>query len=197
MSGAPRFAQPTPDLVIGWTKHNTLVSHNLNWFSHPMTDHPNDQPEWNTELRLSLTPAQLTHSAFYSARSVHTGTHSCIEPEYVVFELNAADTTSGNHARFVEQEYASDEDEDDAWHDWSVEVCIGNTYVTAHWQIPMDVGPADWDWCLQEAEKAFERVCLLLGKRVRKGLAIETPEDDPDQAALGFQNPAQERPRHH
>ena len=155
-----------------------------------------DGSEWHGELKLRLTPVHLAHSMFYSARQVHTGRQSCIEPQCVVFELNAADAGSGHHVRFVEQEYASEE-EDGFWHDWTVEVCIGDLYITAHWQVPMDVGPADWDWCLREAEKAFERACLLLGKRVRKGMVVEEMGDDPDNMGISDARTKSDRSRHH
>lgn len=161
-----------------------------------MTDDLTTLPEWNTQLSLNISPAQVAHTAFYSARSVHTGWQSCIDPQFVLFELKAADAC-GNQARFVEQEYAADEEDEGDWHDWSVEICINNLYVTAHWQAPSDVGPADWDWCLQEAEKAFERVCLLLGKRVRKGLIVEEMEEDIGPALIGFDATGQEQPRRH
>ena len=31
----------------------------------------------------------------------------------------------------------------------------------------------DWEWCAKEAETAFERGCVLMGKRVRRGLVVE------------------------
>ena len=161
-----------------------------------MSDDPTTLPEWNAPLTLRITPAQLAHAIFFSARSVHTGWQSCIDPQFVVFELGTTDASEGHHARFVEQEYVSDEDEE-SWHDWGVEIRIGNLYVTAHWQASAEVGPADWDWCLREAEQAFERVCVLLGKRVRKGLVVEELESEAASMAMAFENVGPDRPRHH
>ena len=32
---------------------------------------------------------------------------------------------------------------------------------------------ADWEWCVTEAERAFAQACLLVGKRVLRGMLVE------------------------
>ena len=34
---------------------------------------------------------------------------------------------------------------------------------------------AHWEWCVAEAEKAFTKACILVGKRIRSGLVVEEP----------------------
>ncbi|MGB0712871.1 MAG: hypothetical protein ACPGUC_04860 [Gammaproteobacteria bacterium] len=132
------------------------------------------EPDWDTPLELTVSPAALIHALFYTARQVHTGWESCIDAQFVTYEINAVDPHNDNHARFVEQEYVVDEDGTN-WHDWTVELHLGRVFVIGHWQLPLDASPADWEWCTKEAESAFERACLFLGKRVRRGLAVEDP----------------------
>ena len=65
------------------------------------------------------------------------------------------------------QEYAETQD------NWVVEVKLGEVCMSAHWRARNQDSPAEWAWCTQESEQAFSAACLLVGKRVRKGLIIE------------------------
>jgi len=129
------------------------------------------EPDWDLPLSLDLTPAMLIHSLFAQAQQVHTGSESCISQELVVNELLALDERNGNHVRLVEQEYVED-DADSLWHDWAVEIRIGEVWVTAHWQQPVNASPLDWEWCAKQAEQVFSRACVLVGKQVRPGLVV-------------------------
>lgn len=130
------------------------------------------EPDWDTPLNLTLTPAMLIHSLFAQAQQVHTGTESCVAQELVLNELMAVDERNGNHARMVEQEYVEDDDDQTLWHDWAVEIRIGRTWVTAHWQQPVSASPLEWEWCARQAEQAFSNACVLIGKQVRPGLVV-------------------------
>lgn len=132
-------------------------------------------PDWEAQLPLSLTPSALIHTLLWSADAVHTGWESCIEHDLVLSEINAIDELSDNHCRLVEQEYLDDEQAEITWHDWAVELKIGNVFVAGHWRAQADTNLADWDWCVGEAEKAFTSACVLVGKRVRRGLAVDAP----------------------
>ncbi len=140
-----------------------------------------NEPDWEIQLTLSLTPNWLIHSLFNTANSVHTGWTSCVDPALVVADLLAADDRNGNYCRLVEQEFSevegesSSENEDGVWHDWAVEIRIGQVLVTGHWQIPVNTTPMEWEWCAREAEQAFEKACVLFGKRVRRGFVVEEP----------------------
>lgn len=134
-------------------------------------------PDWELPLALTLTPAMLIHSLFPMAQQVHTGSESCVDPKLALNELMAVDQRTGNHARLVEQEYVEDGDDDESiWHDWTVEVRIGDVWVTGHWQQPVHGSPVEWEWCAREAERAFRRAAVLFGKQVRPGLVVV---DDP------------------
>ncbi len=138
------------------------------------------EPDWDTPLMLALTPASVVHALFASADAVHTGWESCIDQGLVVADVTALDDRGDNHCRLVKQEYVEDEDPDVTWHDWTVEVRIGETYVVGHWRLQDTLGPAAWEWYASEAEKAFSQACVLIGKRVRRGLIIEeSPEASP------------------
>jgi hypothetical protein len=96
--------------------------------------------------------------------------------------MTVADDAGGNYCRLVEQAYAEDEQPDVTWHDWAVELRLGEVYVTAHWRTEEDASPSDWEWCALQAEEAFSRACVLLGKRVRRGLVVDEPVRAPKPA---------------
>jgi hypothetical protein len=134
--------------------------------------HEDQEPDWDSPLHLTLTPAMLIHSLFAMAQQVHTGEASCVNPELVVNELQALDERSGNRVRLVEQEYVEETGDETVWHDWAVEIRIGTVWVTGHWQQPVSVSPVEWEWCGQQAEQAFRQACVLVGKQVRPGLVV-------------------------
>jgi hypothetical protein len=134
--------------------------------------HNDQEPDWDSPLHLTLTPAMLIHSLFAVAQQVHTGGESCINPELVVNELQAVDERTGNHVRLVEQEYVEDDGDETVWHDWAVEIRIGDMWITGHWRQPVTVSPVEWEWCGQQAEQAFKLACVLVGKQVRPGLVV-------------------------
>lgn len=155
---------------------------------HPEPMSPDEnEPDWDEPLSLALTPGELIHALFPTASSVHTGWSSCVENHLVTADLFAMDERSGNYTRLAEQEFEDSENRDILWHDWTVEVRIGEVVVTGHWQIQVTAAPIDWEWCTREAEGAFEKASLLVGKRIRRALAVEEATDSPPQAA----------PRHH
>ncbi len=130
------------------------------------------EPDWSTPLRFTLTPEELMHTVFASADSVHTGWESCVESKLVVAETTALHDQSEGYCRFVEQEYVTEEEPEVTWHDWTVELKVEDTYVTAHWRSDERASPAEWDWCAAEAENAFTAACVLVGKRVRRGIVV-------------------------
>jgi len=133
------------------------------------------EPDWNSSLSLELTPALLIHALMSTASAVHTGWSSCIDENLVVSSLVSMDDTVGNYVRFVEQEFYEDENPDAAWHDWTLEIRIAHILTSGHWQVPTTASPMEWMWHAGEAEQAFERACLLVGRRVRKGLVVDEP----------------------
>lgn len=134
-----------------------------------------NEPDWGSLLHLQLTPAQLIHVLMGSASAVHTGWSSCIDEKLVVSGVASMDDAAGHYVRLAEQEFYEDEDPDVVWHDWTLEIRIGDVLTTGHWQIPVSASPMEWEWQAREAEKAFDRACLLVGRRVRKGLVVEEP----------------------
>lgn len=133
------------------------------------------EPDWDTPLHFTLTPALVIHALFGTASSVHTGWSSCIEDSLVLSDLMAMDERTGNYCRLVEQEYMEDEKEETVWHDWAVELRLSKLLITGHWQAQVNTSPMEWEWCAREAEKAFSHACALFGKRVRRGLSVEDP----------------------
>jgi len=133
------------------------------------------EPDWNTPLTVRLSPAHLIHALMTTASAVHTGYASCVDDKLAVNSLLAMDDTVGNYVRLVEQEFYEDEDPETVWHDWTLEISIAKVLTTGHWQVPTDAPPMEWEWNAREAEMAFDRACLLLGRRVRRGLAVDDP----------------------
>jgi len=134
-----------------------------------------NEPGWDSPLRLELTPALLIHALMATASAVHTGWSTCIEENLVVSGVISMDDAAGNYVRLVEQEFYEDEDPEVVWHDWTLEIRIGNVLTTGHWQVPVSAPPMEWEWQAREAEKAFGRACLLVGRRARRGLVVEEP----------------------
>lgn len=132
-----------------------------------------DEPAWDAPLTVTLTPDTLMNTVFLSAESVHTGWESCVEQRLVVADNHVVEESSGNHCRLAEQEYADDEQPEDFWHDWTLELRIGEVYVIAHWRARSPGSPADWAWCAAEAENAFIQACTLIGRRVRRGILVD------------------------
>ena len=133
------------------------------------------EPDWDAPIKVQLTPAAIIHALFPSADGVHTGWETCVDHALVTQETNAVDNLSGNHCRLAEQEYVEDHSPDVTWHDWVVELKLGEIYIAAHWRTQQNANPADWDWCMGEAENAFASACVLVGKRTRRGLMVEDP----------------------
>ncbi len=146
-----------------------------------------NEPDWDTPLELSLTPALIIHALFPSAESVHTGWRTCVDAGLVVSDLSAMDERTGNYCRLAEQEFVEDGEEEVVWHDWAVELRLGELLIAGHWYVQAN-GPAmEWEWCAREAESAFDKACVLLGRRVRRAIAVEE---------LGMQTPPP-KGRHH
>jgi hypothetical protein len=132
-------------------------------------------PDWDIPLRLKLTPELVVHAVMDSASAVHTGWQSCVDETVVISQMVAMDDTGDNAVRLVEQEFADEQDAEAAWHDWTVEVRIGKVYTIGHWQLRTNAAQLDWEWHARAAEQAFERACVLVGRRVRRGLVIDEP----------------------
>ncbi len=132
-------------------------------------------PDWDTPLTVTITPALLIHALLGTATSVHTGWSTCIDDTLVISDLVAMDDSAGNYIRLAEQEYVEEDQAGLLWHDWTLEVQIGSIVTTGHWQLPATAQPAEWDWNAREAARAFERACLLIGRRVRRTMTVEAP----------------------
>lgn len=134
-----------------------------------------EEPDWETPLSLSITPSLLIHALMSTASAVHTGCSSCVDDSLVLSNLVAMDDSAGNYVRLVEQEFVEDGKPDTVWHDWTLELRIGTVLITGHWQFEVSAHPSEWDWNAREARRAFERACVLIGRRVRPALAVEDP----------------------
>ena len=133
-----------------------------------------NEPDWESRLHLELTPALLIHALMGTASAVHTGWSSCIDENLVVSSVVSMDDGAGNYVRLAEQEFY-EEDPEVVWHDWTLEIRVGSVLTTGHWQVPVSAPPMEWEWQAKESERAFERACLLVGRRVRRGLLVEEP----------------------
>jgi len=133
------------------------------------------EPDWETPLTFTTTPALLIHALMGTAGAVHTGWASCVDESLVLSNLVAMDDQAGNYVRLVEQEYVEEGKPDTVWHDWALEVRIGSVLTTGHWQFETTAHPSDWEWNAREARGAFERACVLIGRRVRPALTVEEP----------------------
>lgn len=136
-------------------------------------------PDWDTQIAMTTTPSSIIHALFWSADAVHTGWESCIEHDLVIWDMTAVDDGNDNHCRLVEQEYADEDERDLTWHDWTVELKLANVYISAHWRAQGGGNLSGWDWCAKEAEEAYTRACVLVGKRVRRGLVVESEPQTP------------------
>jgi hypothetical protein len=133
-----------------------------------------NEPDWESPLHLKLTPALLIHALMGTASAVHTGWSSCIDENLVVSSVVSMDDGAGSYVRLAEQEFY-EEDPEVVWHDWTLEIRVGSVLTTGHWQVPVSAPPMEWEWQARESERAFERACLLVGRRVRRGLVVEEP----------------------
>jgi len=133
------------------------------------------EPDWDSPITLTTTPALLIHALMGTASAVHTGWSSCVDDTLVLADLVAMDDRTGNYARLAEQEFVEDGKPDTVWHDWTLELRIGTVLTTGHWQFEVSAHPSDWDWNAQEARRAFDRACVLIGRRVRPALVVEDP----------------------
>ena len=146
----------------------------------PDPDDPGNEeedPSWESPISLPVTPAGLLNTVFATAQSVHTAWRTCVDDSLVLAETTIVSEFGGNHCRFVEMEYADEESAEETWHDWTVELRLADVFLLAHWRSRVNGSPADWDWCAKEAEDAFIHAAALLGRRVRRGLAVEQPVD--------------------
>jgi hypothetical protein len=132
-------------------------------------------PDWDMPMTLRLTPSLLVHALMEHASGVHTGWESCVDETALVSELVVMDDSGGASVRLVEQQFADEEDSDVVWQDWAVEVRIGRVVTTGHFSVRSNAPALDWNWHLQEAERAFDRACVLVGRKVRRGLVIDEP----------------------
>lgn len=136
-----------------------------------------EDPSWESPLTLGLTPAAVLNTFFASAQSVHTAWRTCVDDTLIVGETTIVAEMNANHCRFVEMEYSDEESAEETWHDWTVELKIGEVFLLAHWRARVNGSPADWEWSANEAERAFINAAALLGRRVRRGLVIEEPAE--------------------
>lgn len=134
------------------------------------------EPDWDGPLQLTLTPALIIHALMATATATHTGWESCIDEGLVLSNLVAMDDGSGHYVRLAEQEFIEDADPETVWHDWTLEVRIAGVLTTGHWQVPVGGPPWEWQWHAREAEQAFERACVLIGRRVGRGLVVVEPQ---------------------
>jgi len=132
-------------------------------------------PDWDMPLTIKLTPELIVHAVMQNAAAVHTGWESCIDEDMLLSDLVAMDDAGNNAVRLVEQEFADEQEEGVAWHDWALEVKIGKVITTGHFSLRVNSAPLDWEWQAREAENAFDRACVLIGRRVRRGPVIEEP----------------------
>ncbi len=140
-----------------------------------MNQEQDAEPDWETPLSLVLTPTLLIHALMNTASTVHTGWSSCIDDTLVQSDVVAMDDSAGNYARLAEQEFVEEEKPEVVWHDWTLEVRIGTILITGHWQFEISAHPSEWEWNAREARTAFERACVLFGRRVRQTLAVDDP----------------------
>lgn len=147
-----------------------------------------EQPDWNLPLSFTITPESVMVTVFASAEEVHTGWDTCVNPALILSETTAVDSSTSNHCRLVEQEYTYDDQPDVTWHDWTVELRVGEVYLLGHWRVQVNEAPAMWSWSSTEAENAFMTACTLIGQRVRRGLVVENSSASP---------PVPPRSRHH
>jgi hypothetical protein len=133
------------------------------------------EPDWDTPISLTTTPALLIHALMATASAVHTGWSSCVDDSLLLSDLVAMDDQTGNYARLAEQEFVEDGKPETVWHDWTLELRFGPVLTTGHWQVEVASHAAEWEWNAAEARRAFERACVLIGRRVRPALAVDDP----------------------
>ncbi|NEV62130.1 hypothetical protein [Thiorhodococcus minor] len=133
------------------------------------------EPDWDTPLSLTITPGLIIHALMGTASAVHTGWSSCIDDTLVLSNQAAMDDQAGNYVRLVEQEFVEEDQPGQLWHDWTLEIRVGSVLTTGHWQFAANAHPSEWEWNAREAGRAFERACVLLGRRVKRIFAVEEP----------------------
>lgn len=137
--------------------------------------HATADPDWDSPLNFKLTPELVVHAVMETASAVHTGWESCVDDDAVISQIAAMDDSGDKAVRLVEQEFPDEQDSSLMWRDWTVEVRVGRVLTVGHWQVRSNAAPLDWEWSAAAAERAFERACVLLGRRVKRGLVVEEP----------------------
>lgn len=132
--------------------------------------------DWGMPLIIQLTPEAIARVLMDTANAVHTGRETCIDDDSIINQMQARDDSGANTVRLVEQEFADEQEPEVIWHDWAVEVRLGQVLITGHWHVRSGAAPFEWDWLSRQAEMAFERACLLVGRRARRGVWVEEPE---------------------
>lgn len=132
-------------------------------------------PDWESPLSFQLTPELLAHAVMQTASAVHTGWESCVDEEAILTQIVALGDQGEASVRLLEQELADEDDASESWHDWTLEVRVGGLLTVGHWQVRSQSAALDWEWSAAAAERAFELACVLVGKRVRRGLVVEGP----------------------
>jgi len=138
-------------------------------------EHDTSEPDWDTPLSLTITPALLIHALMGTASAVHTGWSSCVDDTLMLSNLVSMDDAAGTYVRLVEQEFVEEDQPETLWHDWTLEIRIGAILTTGHWQSQSTAHPSEWEWNAREATRAFERACVLIGRRVRPTVVVEEP----------------------
>ena len=146
-----------------------------------MSDYDNAfDPEWDSPVHVQTTPGAIIDCVFWSADAVYTGYESSIDSKFVLVDITAHEDSGDNYCRYVEQEYTEDDaPEDVSWHDWTIELKLGETFVVAHWRVLVTGSPSDWTWCARESEKAFTIASVLVNKRVRRGIVVDSSSHGP------------------
>ena len=62
-----------------------------------MTEQDSHDPDWGTDLSLTVTPNGISHALFWTASAVHTGWSSCIDKSMVIAHFEFSGGNRGQH----------------------------------------------------------------------------------------------------
>ena len=140
------------------------------------------EPEWDAPIGLEVTPRAIIECVFWNADAVHTGYESCIESETRDRGIQSPTTTTATTtvATSNRSTWKTRPPEETTWHDWTVELKLGEVFVVAHWRVLVGGSPTLTGTGASGSRRRRSPIAsVLVSKRVRKYTVVDTSSFGP------------------